>query len=84
MIKFVFGLFLWCGLYGCNSSCPTISLRMDKQVAPVFIRQEENSVLHIQVDNTTDKELVLNKLVLSAKGTSRIEAVKQVRIYLQV
>lgn len=81
MIKFVFGLFLWCGLYGCNSSCPTISLRMDKQVAPVFIRQEENSVVHIQVDNTTDKELVLNKLVLSAKGTSRIEAVKQVRIY---
>lgn len=77
LILFAAGLLLW----GCNPSGLSVEVRTDKKVSPVFIRQEENSVLHICMNNKTGGEVTLKKLRLSAQGTSRIEAIDRVRVY---
>lgn len=58
-----------------------IPVQLSKTVTPVFIGKTENPVLHIEIDNPTEQEIELNKLVLSAEGTTNPEAVERINVF---
>lgn len=62
----IFSFLLLLGIFGgCTRSEVLIPVQLSKTVTPVFIGKTENPVLHIEIDNPTEQEIELNKLVLS-------------------
>lgn len=74
-------LLLWGMLGGCTRSDVLIPLQVSKTVSPVFIGKTENPILHLEVDNLTEQEIELNKLVLSGEGTTNPEAVERLNVF---
>ena len=78
----IFSFLLLLGIFGgCTRSEVLIPVQLSKTVTPVFIGKTENPVLHIEIDNPTEQEIELNKLVLSAEGTTNPEAVERINVF---
>lgn len=58
-----------------------LKVNVSNQVAPAFIRQTDNNVLRIQIDNPSDQEIILENVTLSLEGTDDLKDIENIRLY---
>lgn len=81
--KLILTLLLLLFFWSCNdkSTGPAIPVSVGHDIQPVLIRKSENPVLHLEIDNTTGKEIQLTSVTLSAQGSSTPGNIENVQLY---
>lgn len=64
-----------------NAQKSTLEASITNQVAPAFIRVQDNNVLCIKIKNPGDRELTVGSITLSLKGTDNLKDIKHLRLY---
>lgn len=64
-----------------NAQKSTLDVSITNQVAPAFIRVQDNNVLCIKIKNPGDRELTVGSITLSLKGTDNLKDIKHLRLY---
>ena len=59
----------------------TLNAELSNQVAPALIRNQDNNILCIKINNPSDREVVVNAISLSLKGSDDLQDIEKVRLY---
>lgn len=59
----------------------TLSANITNQVAPAFIRNPDNNILSIKINNPSKEEVTLNSISLSLKGSDNLQDIEYIRLY---
>lgn len=58
-----------------------LEVSITNQVVPAFIRNQDNNILCIKIKNPGDRELTVDAMALSLKGTDNLKDIKYLRLY---
>lgn len=64
-----------------NAQKTTLDVSITNQVAPAFIRNQDNNILCIKIKNPADQEITVSAITLSLKGTDNLKDIKSLRLY---
>lgn len=71
-------VFLFTGGYAQKTP---LNVNITNEVKPAFIRNPDNNILSIKINNPSDKEISVNRISLSLKGSKNMEDIKHIRLY---